>query len=152
MIGKSTSFLVYGIIYSIVTILALIFWQFAIHIVWDWVYLGFILTMTFVSLMSFYMYYGRGIIFKDSEMVIRNFKTSIVKYNNIECVDVYPKDSKYKKKLQYDFRVVTKDGDVMYLTELGDTFLILEGFKTRFASKVIMHEYSVMFTKPRRKR
>jgi hypothetical protein len=84
--------------------------------------------------------------------VVRNFKTKKIPYIDIECVDVYPKDSKYSKKYKYDFRIVTKDEDVIYLTELGDTILILEGFKTRFSSKVIMHEYSIMFTKSRRKR
>jgi hypothetical protein len=152
MLGKSTSFLVYAIIYLVTAILAAIFWQFSIHILWDWVYMGFIIVMSGVSFISFYMYYGRGILFKDKEMVVRNFKTKKIPYKDIECVDVYPKDSKYSKKYKYDFRIVTKDEDVIYLTELGDTILILEGFKTRFSSKVIMHEYSIMFTKSRRKR
>lgn len=152
MLGKSTSFLVYAVIYLVVAILAAIFWQFSIHVLWDWVYLSFVIIMLGVSFISFYMYYGRGVLFKDKEMVVRNFKTKKIPYEDIECVDVYPKDNKYSKKFKYDFRIATKDEDVVYLTEFGETLSILEGFKTRFSSKVIMHEYSIMFTKSRRKR
>ena len=96
------------------------------------------------------MYHGRGVTFLDKEMIVRNFKKTRIKYSEIECVDVYLKEKKYGRSNAYDFRIVTTDGKVVYITEFGETRFILDGFKSRFASKIIMHDYSIMFIKPRR--
>ncbi len=153
MIGKSTLFLVYAIIYLIVGVAALVLWQFSIHILWDWVYIVFVITMLGLSILSFYMYYGRGIFFDKKNIVIRNFKSRNIPYSQIECVDAYIREKKIGKHItDYDFRIYTKDGDMIYLTELGDTFLILESFRTRMASKVIMHDYPIMFVRAKRRR
>ncbi len=150
MTGKSTLFLVYGIIYLVVALIALLLWQFKIHVVWDWVYWTFIAVMTGSAFLSFYMYYGRGIIFSEKEMIIRNFKKRKIPYSQIECVDVYIKEKKYAKSTNYDFRIVDKNGNITYVTEFGETKSILEEFRSRFSSKIIMHDYSIIFVKPRK--
>lgn len=150
MVGKSTLFLVYGIIYLVVAIIALLLWQFTIHVVWDWVYWTFIAVMFGSALLSFYMYRGRGITFLEKEMIVRNFRKKKIPYSQIECVDVYIKEKKYGKSTNYDFRIIDKSGNIVYITEFGETNFILEGFRSRFASKIIMHDYSIMFIKPRK--
>jgi hypothetical protein len=150
MAGKSTLFLVYGIIYIAVSIIALLLWQFTIHVVWDWVYITFILIMAGSAFLSFYMYYGRGIAFLENEMIIKNFKKTKIPYSRIECVDAYLKEKKYGKSTNYDFRIVDKNGNITYITEFGDTKTILEGFRSKFSNKLILHEYSIMFVKPRK--